>query len=184
MTESLKLKRPAAELEIQTTYGHPCRWQIKGKKRPLNIRESVLLWMQIVFPDGSGLLQEENVPHPQGTRAHWLVWWVRKWFDPCDLTVTRSQYKWTDMGDSGQICKAVLSTILTKTPKEVFWIMWCPCFLYESMLKCTAAVLMTHHLTKTFSFPLICQPLICSAPFRSVLLTPLKSFFFIFFFLF
>lgn len=89
------------------------------------------------------------------------------------------------MGDSGQICKAVLSTILTKTPTEVFWIMWCPCFLYESMLKCTAAVLMTQHLTKTFSFPLICQPFVCSAPFRSVLLTPLKSYlFFIFYFSF
>lgn len=32
------------------------------------------------------------------------------------------------------IGRGSMDTILTKTPKDVFWIIWCPCFLYQHWL--------------------------------------------------
>lgn len=58
-----------------------------------------------VYPDGSALLGWQW-SHSQGTRSHWMIWWVWKWYISYAMatTVTRSEPSWAHMGEIELAC--------------------------------------------------------------------------------
>ncbi len=66
--------------------GHCKSVQSCSEWSPLSYDETFLSWWEWSLPGW-------QCPHPQGTRAHWMVWWVWKWCESYAMAfaVTRSQ---------------------------------------------------------------------------------------------
>ena len=68
---------------VLTLFGYtfPLRRKVNANQYKVVLSDHFYSVMEHLYPEGRGFFQDDNNLRPEGTRGHWIVWWVWKWLD-------------------------------------------------------------------------------------------------------